>query len=186
MTIHCTTDAVEQRNKDEKEFPGEYGRGKTIDRIDYQSIIREGESEDQHTSMHAIVDIALQYSKLTRHIMQQEKDKEAIASMASADSHMENSILDVWSIIMNKKQLSREHFFLIVFQFADKTVNIIDNLALSEKPSTRYGDCDTLLEAFLRTLRAKYAARILLDQDNLLRDSTPYRAKLEERARQQQ
>ena len=42
--IHWTTDAVEQRNKDEKEFPGEYGRGKTIDRIDYQSIIREGET----------------------------------------------------------------------------------------------------------------------------------------------
>ncbi|KAJ8451708.1 hypothetical protein Cgig2_018342 [Carnegiea gigantea] len=132
-------------------------------------------------------------------------DKEAIASMASADSHLENSILDVWSIIMNKKQLTRqttrpsrfffttyayiailhaqkpsfkyqefyrvmqletqrtnwldlnttdlvffpilksEHFFLVVFQFADKIVNIIDNLTLPEKPSTRYGDCATLL-----------------------------------------
>ncbi|KAJ8426863.1 hypothetical protein Cgig2_008658 [Carnegiea gigantea] len=39
-----TTGAVEQRNKDEKEFLGEYERGKTIDRIDYQSIIREGET----------------------------------------------------------------------------------------------------------------------------------------------
>jgi len=34
-----------KRNKDEKQFPGEYGRGKTIDRIDYQSIIRECESD---------------------------------------------------------------------------------------------------------------------------------------------
>ncbi|KAJ8434394.1 hypothetical protein Cgig2_014241 [Carnegiea gigantea] len=41
---HWTIDAVEQRNKDEKEFPGEYGRGKTIDRINYQSIIRESET----------------------------------------------------------------------------------------------------------------------------------------------
>ncbi|KAJ8440091.1 hypothetical protein Cgig2_025290 [Carnegiea gigantea] len=44
MAIHWTTDAVEQRNEDEKEFSGEYGRGKTIDRIDYLSIIREGET----------------------------------------------------------------------------------------------------------------------------------------------
>ncbi|KAJ8446933.1 hypothetical protein Cgig2_026431 [Carnegiea gigantea] len=422
--IHWTIDTVEQRNNNEKEFPGEYGRGKTIDRINYQSIIREGEthlheefaslardnqkhtdpaaltpypppaprlpcseygrerepplagpndpiedehffndpaffdaylkmeavalkhyqhrtpmdytsptfdlgiplsperrtpttisspikgtpiissspayndeqvclgeSEGQHTSINAIVDIALQYSKSTHHIMQQEKDngqqqvedelhqkpkgnvkqplqnvpqrkrrvikilpfirrspylrdhrdiikdklthiinaiyciylfinseelyelnahdkahrlridKEAIASMASADSHLENSILDVWSIIMNKKQLTRfffttyayiailhaqkpsfkyqefyrvmqletqrtnwfdlntadlvffpilrsEHFFLVVFQFADKIVNIIDNLTLPEKPSTRYGDCATLLKRF--------------------------------------
>ncbi|KAJ8425775.1 hypothetical protein Cgig2_014889 [Carnegiea gigantea] len=132
-------------------------------------------------------------------------DKKAIASMASADNHLENSILDVWSIIMNKKQLSRqttrlsrfffttyayiailhaqkpslkyqdfyrvmqletqrtnwldlntadlvffpilrsEHFFLVVFQFADKIVNIIGNLMLPGKPSIRYGDCDTLL-----------------------------------------
>ncbi|KAJ8426892.1 hypothetical protein Cgig2_005271 [Carnegiea gigantea] len=28
--IHWTTDAVEQRNKDGKEFPGEYGRGKKL------------------------------------------------------------------------------------------------------------------------------------------------------------
>ncbi|KAJ8426040.1 hypothetical protein Cgig2_021398 [Carnegiea gigantea] len=40
-----TTDAVEQRNEDEKEFPREYGRGKTIDRIDHQSIISEGETD---------------------------------------------------------------------------------------------------------------------------------------------
>ena len=43
--IHWTTNAVEKRNKDEKQFPGEYGRGKTIDKVDYQSIIREGESD---------------------------------------------------------------------------------------------------------------------------------------------
>ena len=41
------TNTVEQRNKDEKEFPGEYGRGKTIERIDYRSIIREGETDLQ-------------------------------------------------------------------------------------------------------------------------------------------
>ncbi|KAJ8425783.1 hypothetical protein Cgig2_020921 [Carnegiea gigantea] len=34
-SIYRTTDAVEQRNKDEKEFPREHGRAKTIDRIDY-------------------------------------------------------------------------------------------------------------------------------------------------------
>ncbi|KAJ8429733.1 hypothetical protein Cgig2_023122 [Carnegiea gigantea] len=164
----------------------------------------------------------------------------AIASAAAGDSHLEHSILDVWSIIMNKKQLSRQtclqaffpilrskHFFFVVFQFANKTVNIIGNLMLPEKPSTRYGNCDTLLklaksllpdakmlllktiyaktnyqdnidlyncgihtmhhletyyddlqswdhvfqkekEALLRILRVKYAARILLDPDNLL------------------
>ncbi|KAJ8439034.1 LOW QUALITY PROTEIN: hypothetical protein Cgig2_014454 [Carnegiea gigantea] len=32
-------------NKDENEFPGEYGRGKTINRIDYQLIILEGEGD---------------------------------------------------------------------------------------------------------------------------------------------
>ncbi|KAJ8437511.1 hypothetical protein Cgig2_027586 [Carnegiea gigantea] len=150
-------------------------------------------------------------------------DKEAIASMASVDSHLENSILDVWSIIMNKKQLSRQitrpsRFFFTTYAYIAilhaqkpsfkyqefyRTVNIIDNLTLPEKPSTRYGDCDTLLkcffskyliqsgrpraekEAFLRTLRAKYAARILLDEDNLLRDSTLCKAKLDARARQQ-
>ncbi|KAJ8428345.1 hypothetical protein Cgig2_002758 [Carnegiea gigantea] len=32
---HRTTDAVEQKNKDEKKFPGEHGRRKTTDRIDH-------------------------------------------------------------------------------------------------------------------------------------------------------
>ena len=32
---HQTTDAVEQKNKDKKKFPGEHGRRKTIDRIDH-------------------------------------------------------------------------------------------------------------------------------------------------------
>ncbi|KAJ8435402.1 hypothetical protein Cgig2_009653 [Carnegiea gigantea] len=44
MAMHWTTYAIEQRNKDEKEFSGEYGRGKTIHRIDYQSIVHEGET----------------------------------------------------------------------------------------------------------------------------------------------
>ncbi|KAJ8430389.1 hypothetical protein Cgig2_032128 [Carnegiea gigantea] len=246
-------------------------------------------------------------------------DKEAIASMAAVDSHLKNSILDMWSIIMNKKQLSREtmhpsrfffttyttilhaqkasfkyqefykvmqletqrtnwlnfntidlmcsliqlfivlhvffpilrseHFFLIVFQFADKTVNIIDNLTLPKNPSTRYGNCDSVLKHFfskylmqrgrpkakevknfrtiyvktdnqdsinlhdcgiytmrhmetyygnlpswdhgfqeeketlLRTLRAKYAARIFLHPDDMLRDNTLRKAKLETEVR---
>ncbi|KAJ8422749.1 LOW QUALITY PROTEIN: hypothetical protein Cgig2_015659 [Carnegiea gigantea] len=38
---HWTTDAVEQRNKDGKKFLGKYGRGKTSNRIDYPTIIRE-------------------------------------------------------------------------------------------------------------------------------------------------
>ncbi|KAJ8437396.1 hypothetical protein Cgig2_020415 [Carnegiea gigantea] len=98
-------------------------------------------------------------------------DKEAIASMAAADSHLENGILDVWSIIMNKNQLSKEtirpsrfffptyvyllfpilrskYFFLILFQFADKTVNITNNLKLQENLSTRYDDCDSVLKHF--------------------------------------
>jgi len=45
IAIHWTTNASEQRNKDKKEFPKEYGRGKTIDNIDYQSIIREDETD---------------------------------------------------------------------------------------------------------------------------------------------
>ncbi|KAJ8422607.1 hypothetical protein Cgig2_010968 [Carnegiea gigantea] len=116
--------------------------------------------------------------------------------------------------------LRSEHFFFAVFQFADKTVNIIDNLMLPKKPITRYGNCDTLLdnmdlydceihtmrhmktyysdlqsrdhvfqkekEALLRILRAKYAARILLDPDNLFRDNTLRKAKVEARVREQQ
>ncbi|KAJ8423354.1 hypothetical protein Cgig2_026114 [Carnegiea gigantea] len=129
--------------------------------------------------------------------------------------------------------LRSEHFFLVIFQFAYKTVNIIDNLTLPENPSTRYGNYDTLLlqitftnaetlllkgninlhdceiyimrhmetyygdlqswddgfqkerEALLRTLRAKYASRILLYLDNMLRDNTLRKGKLEAKARQQ-
>jgi len=33
--MHWTTCIVKQKNKDEKEFPGEYGRGKRIDMKDY-------------------------------------------------------------------------------------------------------------------------------------------------------
>ncbi|KAJ8422605.1 hypothetical protein Cgig2_010966 [Carnegiea gigantea] len=44
-----------------------------------------------------------------------------------------------------------EHFFFVVFQFADETVNIIGNLMLPEKPSTRYGNCDTLLTIYAKT-----------------------------------
>ena len=47
MVIHWTTDAIEQRNIDKKEFPGEYGRGKTIDRIGYQSIIHKDKTNLQ-------------------------------------------------------------------------------------------------------------------------------------------
>ncbi|KAJ8435401.1 hypothetical protein Cgig2_009652 [Carnegiea gigantea] len=107
-------------------------------------------------------------------------NKEVIASMAFADSHLENNILDIAILHAQKpsfkyqefygvKQLETqrtnwldlntadlvffpirrsEHFFLVVFQFADNIVNIIDNHTLPEKPSTRYGDCDTLLKRF--------------------------------------
>jgi len=44
-------------------------------------------------------------------------DKETIASMATAESHLENSIVDVWSIIMNKNQLSRQKRSLKRFYF---------------------------------------------------------------------
>ncbi|KAJ8422111.1 hypothetical protein Cgig2_011154 [Carnegiea gigantea] len=156
-------------------------------------------------------------------------DKEATASIAVADSHLENSILDVWSIIMNKKQLSRKitrpsRFFFTTYAYVNcyptctktilkyqefykvmqletqrtnwhdfntvdvvsssilydmcslilmfiklyrlvhldyskcahlstcslyyMTVNIINNLTLPEKPSTKYDDCDILLKCF--------------------------------------
>ncbi|KAJ8439035.1 hypothetical protein Cgig2_014455 [Carnegiea gigantea] len=45
--------------------------------------------------------------------------------------------------------LRNKHFFLIVFQFVDKIINIKDNLMLLEKPRPSYGDCDTLLKALL-------------------------------------
>ena len=66
-------------------------------------------------------------------------DKEAIASIASADSHLENSILDVWSIIMNKKQLSRQttcpsRFFFTTYAYVSytcwRTFNVCQKLAL--------------------------------------------------------
>ncbi|KAJ8428358.1 hypothetical protein Cgig2_002771 [Carnegiea gigantea] len=41
---HWRTDAIEQKNKDKKKFLGECGRGKTIDRIDHQTIIYEAET----------------------------------------------------------------------------------------------------------------------------------------------
>ncbi|KAJ8428348.1 hypothetical protein Cgig2_002761 [Carnegiea gigantea] len=44
---HRTTDAIEQNNKDKKKFLGEHGRGKTIDTIDHQTIIREAETDLQ-------------------------------------------------------------------------------------------------------------------------------------------
>ncbi|KAJ8433826.1 hypothetical protein Cgig2_028143 [Carnegiea gigantea] len=51
-TINWTIGIVEQRNKDEREFPGEYGRGETIDRIDYVKIVHEGKltcKRNRHT-----------------------------------------------------------------------------------------------------------------------------------------
>ena len=44
-------------------------------------------------------------------------DKEVIVSMAAADSHLKNSILDVWSIIMNKKKLLRQTMRMIRYFF---------------------------------------------------------------------
>ncbi|KAJ8438670.1 hypothetical protein Cgig2_031635 [Carnegiea gigantea] len=125
-------------------------------------------------------------------------DKEAIVSMASTNNHLENSILDVWSIIMSKKQLSRKTTCPSRFFSPHMPIAILH----AQKPSFKYQelyrvmqletqrtnwlDLNTAdLEALFRTLRAKYAARILLDQDNLLRDSTLCKAELEARARQQ-
>jgi len=44
---HRTTNAVEQKNKDKKKFLGEHGRGKTVEKIDHQTIIREAETDLQ-------------------------------------------------------------------------------------------------------------------------------------------
>ena len=41
------TDAVEEKNEDKKKFPDEHQKGKTIDRIDDQTIIREAETDLQ-------------------------------------------------------------------------------------------------------------------------------------------
>ena len=46
--------------------------------------------------------------------------------MAAADSHLENGILDVWSIIMNKTQLTREtthpsRFFFTTYVYVSHT-----------------------------------------------------------------
>ncbi|KAJ8432427.1 hypothetical protein Cgig2_016057 [Carnegiea gigantea] len=99
-------------------------------------------------------------------------DKEAIASMASADSHLENSILDIAILHAQKPSFKYQEFYRVM---------------QLETQRTNWLDLNTAdLEAFLRTLRAKYAARILLDEDSLLRDSTLHKAKLEARARQQQ
>jgi len=53
-------------------------------------------------------------------------DKEAITSMSAADSHLENNILDVWSIIMNKNQLTRKtmhpnRFFFTTYVYVSHT-----------------------------------------------------------------
>ncbi|KAJ8433833.1 LOW QUALITY PROTEIN: hypothetical protein Cgig2_028150 [Carnegiea gigantea] len=52
IAIHWTTDAFKQRNKAEKEFPGEHGWGKTIDTVDYQKIIHKNEVELQTKTTH--------------------------------------------------------------------------------------------------------------------------------------
>ncbi|KAJ8443038.1 LOW QUALITY PROTEIN: hypothetical protein Cgig2_030241 [Carnegiea gigantea] len=443
MAIHWIIDAVEQRNEDEKEFPREYGRGKTIDRIDYQSIIREGirkrgirkpkahrpvasthgpplapqplcsecgsereppmagpndPIEDEHflndpeffdayltmevvtitnvglhilhfpdfrswhptlpeCRIHTVISSPIKrtHTISSSPIYNDEQaylvpnainctyicinseelynlnahdkayrlwiDKAVTASMIATDNHLENSILDVWFIIMNKNPLSRKtmrssRFFFTTYVYTTilhakkkkKTsfkyqefykvmqletqrttwlnlntadlvsfsifyrmcspihiyiklyiVNIIDNLMLPENPSTRYDDWNNLLvclpkhksllpnvetlllkvsnpawltksrriyvktdyqdniilhdceiyimhhiethygdlqswdhrfqkeeEPLLRTLRAKYVTCILLHSDNMLRDNTLRKAKLEAKARQQQ
>ncbi|KAJ8433844.1 hypothetical protein Cgig2_028161 [Carnegiea gigantea] len=50
IAIDWTTNAFELRNKAEKESPEEYGRGKTIDTVEYQKIIHESEIELQTKS----------------------------------------------------------------------------------------------------------------------------------------
>jgi len=41
------TDVVEPNEEDKKKFLGERGRGKAIDRIDHQTVIREAETDLQ-------------------------------------------------------------------------------------------------------------------------------------------
>ncbi|KAJ8436055.1 hypothetical protein Cgig2_017523 [Carnegiea gigantea] len=50
--MYCTTDVVKQRNKDEKEFLGEHGKDRTINREEYQKIIYERDIELQTKSTH--------------------------------------------------------------------------------------------------------------------------------------
>ncbi|KAJ8433828.1 hypothetical protein Cgig2_028145 [Carnegiea gigantea] len=47
-------DGLKQKNKDEKEFPREYGRGKTIDMKDYQTIIHDSEVNSQAKPAHMV------------------------------------------------------------------------------------------------------------------------------------
>jgi len=53
IAIYWITDAVEQRNNDEKELPVEYGSGKIIDRVDYQISIHVIEIDLQAKSAHS-------------------------------------------------------------------------------------------------------------------------------------
>ncbi|KAJ8433847.1 hypothetical protein Cgig2_028164 [Carnegiea gigantea] len=51
-TTHFTTGTVDKRNKDEKEFHGEYRRGKAINRVDYKTISHESEINLQEKLTH--------------------------------------------------------------------------------------------------------------------------------------
>ncbi|KAJ8436044.1 hypothetical protein Cgig2_017512 [Carnegiea gigantea] len=54
--MYCTTDVVKQRNKDEKEFPGEHGKGRTINREEYQKIIHERDIKLQTKLTHVALE----------------------------------------------------------------------------------------------------------------------------------
>ncbi|KAJ8431217.1 hypothetical protein Cgig2_016776 [Carnegiea gigantea] len=93
-----------------------------------------GDSKDRHTTANTVGYITMQYSNLDQHKVKGKNEngaqnikkeelhkfnaydeahrlwinKETIALMAVADNHLENSTVDVWSIIMNNNQLSRQ------------------------------------------------------------------------------
>ena len=52
MAMHWATNTLEARNKAEKVFPGQYGRGKIIVTVDCQKIIHESEIKLQAQSTH--------------------------------------------------------------------------------------------------------------------------------------
>ncbi|KAJ8449238.1 hypothetical protein Cgig2_021702 [Carnegiea gigantea] len=129
-----------------------------------------GDSKDQHAAMHAIADMDLQYSIPAQHKMQQEQDNgrrhdedevmkkpESKAKQPCQDApQRERSI----AILQAQKasfmyqefykgmQLETKRTNWLNLNTTDLIMNIIDNLMLEEKPSTRYDNYDTLLKHF--------------------------------------
>ncbi|KAJ8432846.1 hypothetical protein Cgig2_024534 [Carnegiea gigantea] len=129
-----------------------------------------GESKGQHTSMHQkkhnsreqVVDKVLQKPEVCNAIYRiyicinaDDKahklwiDKEVIASMATIDSHLENSILDVWSIIMNKKQLSS-----IILGFICLLLDLYTAILHAQKTTFKYQEFYKVMQ--LKTQRTNW------------------------------